>query len=111
MTPLKNSLWGATNVDPVYSFVTDGTNNGRIHSMTNVITGETVTYQYDVINRLASATSNDPPPPGTAFSAWGQSFTYEGFGDLTGQAVTKGSTPQMVSLSELFGIDRQHYLA
>jgi RHS repeat-associated protein len=62
--------------------------------MTNVLTGETVTYQYDALNRLSTAASNDPQS-GQTFSPWGQAFTYDGFGNLTSQTVTKGAAPQM----------------
>ncbi|MCC6589029.1 MAG: hypothetical protein IT168_20190 [Bryobacterales bacterium] len=89
LTNLSNSA--GVNIN--YTFPTTG-NNGRIQSMTNVLTGETVTYQYDALNRLATATSNDPTG-GQTFTPWGQSFAYDGFGNLTGQTVTKGSAPQM----------------
>ena len=88
MTRLKNILGATTNVDLEYTFATNGTNNGRIQSMKDWVSGEQVTYTYDALNRLATATSNDPPAPGTA-------FTMDGFGNLTGQSVTKGSAPSM----------------
>ena len=51
-------------------------NNGKIISESDPVSGETVTYTYDSLNRLASATSSDNP-------GWGQSFGYDGFGNLT----------------------------
>jgi RHS repeat-associated protein len=62
-------------------------NNGRITSQKDWVSGEDVTYQYDSLNRLISAVTVGPE--------WGQSFTYDGFGNLTAQTVTKGSAPAM----------------
>src|SRR5207245_920762 len=45
-------------------------NNGQILSET--ISGETVTYQYDALKRLVQAST----------TTWGQGFTYDGFGNL-----------------------------
>ncbi len=47
--------------------------------------GEEVTYQYDSLQRLISAMTTGP--------AWGQSFTYDGFGNRTGATVTQGTAP------------------
>jgi RHS repeat-associated protein len=60
-------------VDFGYSF-SASQNNGKITQMTDSITGETVSYQYDSLLRLASATSNQ---------GWSQAFGYDGFGNLT----------------------------
>jgi len=51
--------------------------------MKNWITGEDVNYQYDSLKRLISASTTGPE--------WGQSYTYDGFGNLLTKAVTKGS--------------------
>ncbi len=61
-------------------------NNGKITSQTDAISGETVQYTYDALNRLASATATN--------SSWGQSYAYDGFGNLTDQNETAGSAPQ-----------------
>jgi RHS repeat-associated protein len=61
----------------VYSATAD---NGRITKTVNGISGETITYAYDEINRLASATSSG--------GTWSQQYSYDGFGNLTG---TNGS--------------------
>ena len=50
------------------------------------MSGETVTYTYDSLNRLASAGSG---------STWGDSYTYDGFGNLTAKTVTAGSAPTL----------------
>jgi YD repeat-containing protein len=60
-------------------------NNGRIASET--VSGETVVYQYDELNRLIKAE--------TQGDVWGREFTYDGFGNLTNKQVTKGSAPSM----------------
>jgi YD repeat-containing protein len=49
------------------------------------ITGETVSYTYDAVNRLATAQ--------TADGSWGDAYTCDGWGNLTQKTVTKGSAP------------------
>jgi RHS repeat-associated protein len=53
-----------------------GQNNGRISSMTDGLSGEQVTYQYDSLNRLMAA----------AGSGWSQVYQYDGFGNMTNHA-------------------------
>ncbi len=66
-------------------------NNGKITEMTDWVTGEDVTYTYDSLERLASAvTTTNPNVP-----QWGQSYGYDGFGNLTDQTLTKGSGPDV----------------
>ncbi|MCZ2155772.1 MAG: hypothetical protein LC114_18045 [Bryobacterales bacterium] len=60
-------------------------NNGQILSQTDALSGETVLYQYDALQRLVSAE--------TASNAWGLAWSYDGFGNRTNQSVTKGSAP------------------
>jgi hypothetical protein len=60
-------------------------NDGRITQMTDAISGETVVYQYDSLKRLTSAETTGPQ--------WGQSFSYDGFGNLLSSVATKGSAP------------------
>jgi RHS repeat-associated protein len=62
-------------------------NNGRLTQSKDWVTGEEVTYQYDSLQRLISAVTTGPE--------WGQSYTYDGFGNMTAQTVTKGSAPTM----------------
>ncbi len=68
-----------------YTYPT-GTNDGKIASKYDAMSGETVTYQYDSLNRLASA---------SAGSTWGEAYTYDGFGNLTAKTVTAGSGPTL----------------
>jgi len=52
-------------------------NNGRIVSSNDYVTGENVSYTYDALNRLTVA---------SAGSMWGETYTYDGFGNLTGKS-------------------------
>jgi YD repeat-containing protein len=46
----------------------------------------TVSYGYDSLNRLTSATSS---------ASWGETFTYDGFGNLTDKTPTSGAAPAL----------------
>ena len=48
-----------------------------------------MTYAYDLLNRLQSASTTAGPSP------WGQSYAYDGFGNLTDQNVTQGTAPTL----------------
>ena len=63
-------------------------NNGRIVSSSDAVTGENVSYTYDSLNRLIAAATT-----GTGGVQWGDSYTYDGFGNLTSKTPTKGSAP------------------
>jgi RHS repeat-associated protein len=67
-----------------YNYPT-GADNGKISSMYNAVSGETVTYTYDSLNRLATAGG----------SGWGDAYTFDGFGNLNAKTVTAGSGPSM----------------
>ena len=56
-------------------------NNGRITGSTT-ITGESVTYAYDSLNRLITATSA---------GQWGLEFSYDGFGNRLSQDLQTGT--------------------
>jgi len=49
------------------------------------VSGEEVNYTYDSLNRLTQAATTGPQ--------WGLSYTYDGFGNLWNQTLTKGSGP------------------
>ncbi len=53
-------------------------NNGQITSSVDAITGETITYQYDALKRLLSASGKN----------WGETYTYDGYGNLTNMLPT-----------------------
>ncbi len=65
-------------------------NNGRIVSSVDAVTGENVSYTYDSLNRLIAAATS-----GTTGVQWGESYSYDGFGNLTSKVVTKGTAPQV----------------
>jgi YD repeat-containing protein len=86
------SLGSSGTFDPVamdlrYVFTTPSSpnNDGRILQRDNVVSGETVTYTYDALQRLEKAE--------TASAAWGLSWDYDGFGNRWEQRVTKGTAP------------------
>jgi RHS repeat-associated protein len=84
MQQLTQVSGGGRNIQYNYSA---NQNNGKIVSQTDLVSGETVSYTYDALNRLATAVSNSSSAP------WGQSFTYDGFGNLTNVNVISGSAP------------------
>ncbi len=83
-TRTYNSMLQLTGISGMGQNVTytfpSATNNGKIVSQTDNISGETVTYQYDSLNRLIQASG----------SGWSQSQSYDGFGNLTNRT---GSMP------------------
>ena len=72
---------GSLNVN--YAF-TAGSNNGQISSLTNNISGETVTYQYDSLKRMISASG----------SGWSETYGYDSFGNLLSKTPT-GTAPTL----------------
>jgi len=75
---------GAVSMTYAYS---SSQNNGKITGQTDNISGEQVVYAYDALNRLASAAATS--------GSWGQSYGYDGFGNLQTQTVTAGSAPSL----------------
>ncbi len=65
-------------------------NNGKVTSQSDVISREQVAHTYDALNRLASAQTTQ-----VGGTQWGQSYTYDGFGNLTDQTNIKGSAPDV----------------
>jgi len=87
MTQLQS---GSLNIQYAYSATQ---NNGKIVSQKDMTNSEEVDYFYDSLNRLAKAETKTDP----SVTQWGQSYTYDGFGNLTNVATTKGSTPNLVT--------------
>jgi RHS repeat-associated protein len=87
MTQQTVTNGGTTVMDMQYRFDTTGHNNGRMVSSVDGVSGETVNYEYDALNRLSSAAATS--------GAWGQAFAYDGFGNLTNKTVTAGSAPTL----------------
>ena len=54
--------------------------------MYDPMSGETVTYTYDSLNRLLTANGT---------SGWGQQYGFDGFGNLLSKTVTSGSGPSL----------------
>ena len=67
------AMQGANTVTNLQYVFPAGTNNGRISSMVNIQSGETVTYTYDALNRLTNAVG----------SGWSEAYAFDGFGNLT----------------------------
>ena len=84
LTNIVASLYGSTTENLTYNYAT-GNNNGKLSSMYNAVSGETVTYAYDSLNRLLTASG----------SGWGESYGFDGFGNLLSKTVTAGSGPSM----------------
>ena len=79
-----SSTGGPTTMNYSYNFPT-GTNNGKISSAHNAVSGETITYQYDSLNRLISA----------AGSGWGDTYGFDSFGNLVSKTPTAGPAPSL----------------
>ena len=74
LTNITASIGNTQQLNVSYNY-TNGQNNGKIASTSDTISGETVTYQYDSLNRLISASG----------SGWTQTQAYDPFGNLTGR--------------------------
>jgi len=91
-------ITAGSSINVSYNY-TAGSNNGKIASTSDAISGETVTYQYDSLNRLISASG----------SGWTQTQAYDGFGNLSGRtgagtaSGTTISTPANQSTNQLSG--------
>jgi len=79
-----NTLLYTTTMDMQYIYPA-GQNNGRISQTIDGVAGETVNYTYDTLNRLATAAATN--------GAWGNAYSYDGWGNLTGKTVTQGTAP------------------
>ena len=65
-------------------------NNGQITQAVDTLSGETISYQYDALKRLTSASST--PISGSTPTAWTQTYGYDGFGNLTAKVLNGNST-------------------
>ena len=80
---VENNLYQPTE-NLTYNYPT-GTNNGKVSSMYNAVSGETIAYAYDSLNRIATAGG----------SGWGEQYGFDPFGNLTSKTVTSGSGPSL----------------
>jgi RHS repeat-associated protein len=70
--------------------VCESRRDNRLHDgRVDNIRGETVSYAYDPLERLVSASTGSSGPQ------WGEAYSYDGFGNLSGKTVTKGSGPSL----------------
>jgi RHS repeat-associated protein len=73
-----------------YSYPTGGTNDGHLTGVTDAVdSGRNMTYTYDALERLTSATSKGS----TNYPQWGLSWTYDRYGNRSAQTVTAGTAP------------------
>ena len=82
---------GLTGINLNYVYPGSNQNNGQITQMTDGLSGEQVVYTYDSLKRLIEAQ--------TAPATWGQSFGYDGFGNLLTKTPTAGHSGTNMSLS------------
>jgi YD repeat-containing protein len=75
------TITGSAPLDISYNFPA-GTNNGKVSSQTDNLSGETVTYQYDSLNRLITASSTQ---------SWGETYGFDAFGNLLSKTGTGGA--------------------
>ena len=75
------TITGTQPLNISYNF-TAGANNGKITSQTDNISAETVTYQYDSLNRLLSASSSQ---------SWSETYGFDAFGNLLSKTPTGGA--------------------
>jgi RHS repeat-associated protein len=77
------SLVGLSGVSLEYTYSSTN-NNGQMTGQVDVASGETITYAYDLLKRLTSASSSQ---------GWDQGFSYDGFGNLTAKSAISGAPP------------------
>ena len=80
-------LISGTNVHLKYNY-SASQNNGQIVSQQDLVSGETISYQYDSLKRLVQASATGDPS-----GSWAQNFGYDGFGNLTNKTST--NAPQL----------------
>ena len=85
LTRMTANPGGGNVMDMQYNY-SSTQNNGRIASSNDYVTGENVSYSYDALNRLSAA---------SAGSMWGEAYSYDGFGNLTGKTVTQAPAPAL----------------
>ncbi len=94
---LTASASGLAGMNLRYGYGT-GTNNGQIAAMTDGNSGEQVTYTYDALKRLQKAETTQSQTQYPNASWWGQSFGYDGFGNLLSKTATTGHTATSMSV-------------
>jgi RHS repeat-associated protein len=75
------TITGAFPLDISYNFPA-GANDGKISSQKDNLSGETVTYQYDSLNRMISASSSQ---------SWSEMYGFDSFGNLLSKTPAGGA--------------------
>ena len=83
-----NSLQQLTQVGSLSYNYSANQNNGQITSVHDAASGETITYAYDALKRLSSATAQN----------CSEQYGYDGFGNLTQMTPTGGAPSLSVSV-------------
>ena len=86
-----------------YTYPT-GTNNGKITTQKDLISGEEVAYSYDSLNRMISAATTAAYDQANPLTKWGLNFGYDSFGNLSSKTISKGTLPDLPTLN--VGIDQ-----
>jgi RHS repeat-associated protein len=89
-----SATWGGPLLGVQYNYSATQ-NNGQITQAVDTLSGETISYQYDSLKRLTSASST--PNFGSYPAAYTQTFQYDGFGNLTGKVLNGTTTPITVN--------------
>src|SRR5271165_3213164 len=90
-----NSRLQLTSINSLqYIYPTNGTNNGKAIEQ-KVTSGEDVVYSYDALNRLITANTT-----AQSTTNWGQSFVYDGFGNLYQKNQTQGMAPTLTAVAD-----------
>lgn len=87
--PLASLNWSGVNGGVTYTYSATQ-NNGQITQMTDSMSCETISYEYDSLKRLTLAVAS---PTGGGSPAWTQGYTYDEFGNLTAKVLNGASTP------------------
>ena len=83
---------GATTVENLTYNYPSGANNGKLSSMYNAVSGETITYTYDSLNRIATASDCTLSSGCTqAQLQWAEQYGFDSFGNLLSKTITAGS--------------------
>jgi RHS repeat-associated protein len=77
-------------MDMTYTY-SSNQNNGQVAQTVDAVSGETISYQYDALKRLSSASSTQ---------SWAETYTYDGFGNLT-QMTPTGTAPTLSVLVDV----------
>ena len=87
---LSYSKSGGALFSQTFSYGGSGSNDGHVVGITDLVdSGRSMTYAYDALERLTSATSQGS----ATYPQWGLSWTYDRYGNRTAQNVTAGTAP------------------